>query len=79
MRSRWRILVMMFLGVISGAEAQDRHEELVKRGEYLARAGDCIACHTAPEGRIFAGGRHVNAIWHVVYLQYHAGPGHRHR
>lgn len=30
---------------------------LVTRGEYLARAGDCIACHTMPEGRLFAGGR----------------------
>ena len=29
----------------------------VSRGEYLARAGDCVACHTAPAGRQFAGGR----------------------
>lgn len=28
----------------------------VARGEYLARAGDCIACHTAPGGKPFAGG-----------------------
>ena len=27
-----------------------------KRGEYLARAGDCISCHTAPGGQPFAGG-----------------------
>ena len=26
------------------------------RGEYLARMGDCIACHTAPGGPPFAGG-----------------------
>src|SRR5690606_42008264 len=26
------------------------------RGEYLARAGDCVACHTAPGGKVFAGG-----------------------
>jgi mono/diheme cytochrome c family protein len=26
------------------------------RGEYLARAGDCVACHSAPGGRAFAGG-----------------------
>jgi mono/diheme cytochrome c family protein len=25
-------------------------------GEYLARAGDCIACHTARGGEPFAGG-----------------------
>jgi mono/diheme cytochrome c family protein len=30
--------------------------DLVKRGEYLARAGDCVACHTAPAGKRMAGG-----------------------
>jgi mono/diheme cytochrome c family protein len=30
---------------------------LVQRGEYLARAGDCIACHTAAHGQPFAGGQ----------------------
>ena len=30
--------------------------DLVKRGEYLARAGDCIACHTADKSRPYAGG-----------------------
>ncbi|MEK6422473.1 MAG: cytochrome c [Burkholderia gladioli] len=30
--------------------------DLIKRGEYLARAGDCIACHTASGGKPFAGG-----------------------
>jgi alcohol dehydrogenase (quinone), cytochrome c subunit len=28
----------------------------VARGEYLARAGDCVACHSAPGGEAFAGG-----------------------
>ncbi|GAB2899418.1 cytochrome c [Paraburkholderia jirisanensis] len=31
-------------------------QALVARGEYLARAGDCVACHTAPRGKPFAGG-----------------------
>lgn len=30
--------------------------ESVKRGEYLAQAGDCIACHSAIGGEPFAGG-----------------------
>jgi mono/diheme cytochrome c family protein len=30
--------------------------DLLARGEYLARAGDCIACHTAPAGKLFGGG-----------------------
>ncbi len=28
----------------------------VVRGEYLARAADCVACHTTPGGKPFAGG-----------------------
>jgi mono/diheme cytochrome c family protein len=31
--------------------------QMITRGEYLARAGDCVACHTAPGGKQFAGGR----------------------
>jgi mono/diheme cytochrome c family protein len=30
---------------------------LITRGEYLARAGDCVACHTTAGGKPFAGGR----------------------
>ena len=33
--------------------------DLVKRGEYLMRAGDCVACHTAPGGKPLAGGLYM--------------------
>jgi mono/diheme cytochrome c family protein len=39
---------------VLNAHAAD--DDLVKRGEYLAKAGDCVACHTAPQGKPFAGG-----------------------
>ena len=32
---------------------------LVKRGEYLVTAGDCVACHTNPGGEKFAGGLYI--------------------
>ncbi len=32
-------------------------DDVISRGEYLARAGDCVACHTAPGGREFVGAR----------------------
>jgi mono/diheme cytochrome c family protein len=32
------------------------NESVVKRGEYLAHAADCVECHTAKGGREFAGG-----------------------
>ncbi|MGF6773978.1 mono/diheme cytochrome c family protein [Paraburkholderia sp. GAS199] len=34
----------------------DAAQDAVRRGLYLARAGDCIACHTAEGGKPFAGG-----------------------
>ncbi|MET0319766.1 MAG: cytochrome c [Duganella sp.] len=30
--------------------------QLIEKGRYIATAGDCIACHTAPAGKQFAGG-----------------------
>ena len=33
-----------------------RNASLVTRGEYLARAADCVACHTAKGGTPYAGG-----------------------
>jgi len=30
--------------------------DVVTRGAYLARAGDCVSCHTAPGGQPYAGG-----------------------
>ncbi len=38
------------------ARAAEAPADAVERGAYLARAGDCIACHTAPGGAEFAGG-----------------------
>jgi cytochrome c5 len=42
---------------------------LVKRGEYLAKAGDCIACHTnTPEkGTAFAGGLPMHTPFGTIY------------
>ncbi len=37
----------------AGAHAQQTQ---IQRGEYLARAGDCISCHTAKGGAPYAGG-----------------------
>jgi mono/diheme cytochrome c family protein len=40
---------------------------LVQQGEYLARAGDCIACHTTPGGELFAGGRAMPTPFGTLY------------
>ncbi|MGF6662378.1 mono/diheme cytochrome c family protein [Paraburkholderia atlantica] len=40
---------------------------IIARGEYLARAGDCIACHTAPRGKLFAGGLAMETPFGTLY------------
>jgi len=42
-------------------------QQLIKKGEYLARAGDCIACHTAPGGKRFAGGYALPTPFGTLY------------
>lgn len=41
--------------------------ELVQRGAYLARAGNCAACHTARGGAAFAGGKGVETPFGTVF------------
>jgi mono/diheme cytochrome c family protein len=40
----------------TGAPAELAGADVVKRGEYLALAADCVACHTTEDGQPFAGG-----------------------
>lgn len=40
---------------------------LIAHGEYLARAGDCIACHSAPSGKPFAGGLKFDTPIGAIY------------
>lgn len=47
-------LLGLAFGVVGSLHAADA--DLIKKGEYLATAGDCVACHTAPGGAPFAGG-----------------------
>ncbi|MPW35985.1 cytochrome c [Vibrio sp. B1Z05] len=41
--------------------------EAIKRGEYLAHAGDCVACHSAEGGEPFAGGLPFVTPFGTVY------------
>ncbi|MEP7057309.1 MAG: cytochrome c [Caldimonas sp.] len=41
--------------------------ELIARGEYLTRAGDCLGCHTARGGAAYAGGRGIETPFGTVY------------
>lgn len=48
-----------------GVQAADQAQ--VKRGEYLARAADCMACHTAEGGAPFAGGLPIHSPFGTIY------------
>jgi mono/diheme cytochrome c family protein len=50
------------------AVAQQANSEDVARGAYLAKAGDCVACHTAgPDAPPFAGGLPLNSPFGIIY------------
>jgi mono/diheme cytochrome c family protein len=40
----------------TGVPAELASADIVTRGAYLARAADCLVCHTAPGGKDYAGG-----------------------
>jgi mono/diheme cytochrome c family protein len=40
--------------IANAAPAAD--DALVQRGAYLAKVGDCVACHSAQGGKAFGGG-----------------------
>lgn len=46
----------------TGAQAKQ-----LKRGEYLTKLGDCIACHTTPGGKAFAGGLAIGTPFGTIY------------
>lgn len=51
-------LAIPFLACAAVAQTQDANPKAdeIRRGEYLARVGDCVACHTSSGGKPFAGG-----------------------
>jgi mono/diheme cytochrome c family protein len=53
-------------GLASSALAAN-DPDLVARGEYLTRAGDCTACHTAIGGQPFAGGVAIHSPFGAIY------------
>jgi len=54
------LAALAMLGIGATARAADG-------GEYLTRAADCAACHTAPNGAAYAGGRAFTTPYGVIY------------
>ncbi len=49
------------------SQARTATPELVARGEYLARVGNCMACHTVQGGAPYAGGRGIDTPFGVIH------------
>lgn len=54
------------LGMGAFAQAQDASDEQLARGERLARAGNCVTCHTADDGEPYAGGRSISTPFGIL-------------
>ncbi|MCK1595007.1 cytochrome c [Bradyrhizobium sp. 164] len=54
-------------GICQAADSPGETAAAVKRGEYLAIAADCSACHTAPRGKPFAGGLPISTPLGTIY------------
>jgi mono/diheme cytochrome c family protein len=50
------------------SQAVSQTTQVISRGEYLARAGDCVACHTMPGAAEFAGGRAMPTPFGNLYV-----------
>jgi mono/diheme cytochrome c family protein len=65
------VIAWMLPGALPGktiAQAANVTTQVINRGEYLARAGDCVACHTAPNGKPFAGGRPMPTPFGALFV-----------
>src|ERR1700722_717153 len=58
--------LLLMLGGAAASHAADAAKP-VSKGEYLARAGDCVACHSAKGGKAFAGGLKMGTPVGAIY------------
>jgi fructose 5-dehydrogenase cytochrome subunit len=57
----------MAAGICHAADPPDQTTAAINRGEYLATAADCGACHTAPGSKPFAGGLPIDTPLGTIY------------
>lgn len=66
-RNLLKLACLLVLAAIACHPAKAQTPSIIQQGEYLARAGDCIACHTTPGGKLFAGGRPMPTPFGTLY------------
>jgi mono/diheme cytochrome c family protein len=72
MRAEWVLLIIG--GLVAGqtlaapqSEAEAARNQILQRGEYVARAGGCLSCHSEPTGKAFAGGGAIKTPFGDLY------------
>ncbi|HEV7714682.1 MAG TPA: c-type cytochrome [Steroidobacteraceae bacterium] len=81
LRRQWLVIVIVVLAIILAvlvyaswptntrvvASTLKQDAALIERGRYVAAAGDCAACHTAPDGWPFSGGLAIASPLGAIY------------
>ena len=60
-------LIAAVFGTLAASAAQAADPALVQRGAYLARVGDCMACHSAPGKPEYSGGLAIDSGHGTIY------------
>jgi mono/diheme cytochrome c family protein len=65
--SRTAFCGLLVIFAISTSRADETISASGSRGEYLARAGDCVSCHSVADGKAFAGGLKMGTPLGAIY------------
>jgi mono/diheme cytochrome c family protein len=68
LRASLLAVAALILGIARAVAADDPADpNLVARGNYLARAADCMPCHTSASDKPYAGGLRLNTPFGAIY------------
>jgi mono/diheme cytochrome c family protein len=65
--SRAFVCDLLLLFAVTTSRADESINPPGNRGEYLARAGDCVSCHSVPGSKAFAGGVKMGSPLGAIY------------
>src|ERR1700723_2731600 len=65
--SRTAFCGLLVIFAISTSRADETISATGSRGECLARAGDCVSCHSVADGKAFAGGLRMGTPMGAIY------------
>src|SRR5580692_6322249 len=66
--SYFKLLAVALFVLCAGSASYAQQPQVpTNKGEYLARAGDCVACHSVKGGKAFAGGLKMGTPMGAIY------------